>query len=54
MDDPTYNREEIATNPEWQLAWVLSEILNDAAPLGWSKYVSTARCLLAAYEMRLK
>lgn len=52
--DPTYNKEEIAANPEWQLAFDLSEIENDGAPLGWSRYIWKAKCLLALYEMTRK
>ena len=54
MNDPTYAKAEIESNPEWDVAFVLSEILNDNAPIGWSKYISTAKCLLAHYEMRRK
>lgn len=54
MNDPTYNREEIAKNPEWDLAFVLSEIENDRAPMGWSKYIGTAKCLLAHYTITPK
>lgn len=53
-NDPTYNTAEIEANLEWQLAFVLSEIQNDNAPIGWSKYISTARCLLAAYDIKEK
>ena len=52
MSDPTYVREEIDENPEWKVAFVLSEILNDNAPLGWSKYIGTAKWLLAAFEIK--
>lgn len=52
--DPTYVREDIDANPEWQLAFSLSEILNDNAPLGWSKYVYAAQCLLANYTIAKK
>lgn len=54
MPDPTYVKEEIEANPVWQVAWVLSEIENDGAPIGWSKYIGTAKCLLAAFEMKRK
>lgn len=54
MSDPTYNSEEINANPVWQLAFTLSEIQNDNAPLGWSKYIWVAECLLATYEVRRK
>jgi hypothetical protein len=52
--DPTYVREEIDANPEWQLAFSLSEIENDNAPIGWSKYIGTAKCLLANYDIKRK
>lgn len=54
LPDPTYDKEEIRANPEWYLAFVLSEILNDGAPIGWSKYIGTAGCLLAEFEIRPK
>jgi hypothetical protein len=55
VSDPTYNRDEIAKNPEWQqLAFDLSEIQNDNAPIGWSKYIFVAKCLLGLYEMKRK
>lgn len=49
--DPTYIREDINANPEWHLAFSLSEIMNDNAPLGWSKYIWVAQCLLANYTI---
>ena len=52
MNDPTYDRKAIEANPAWDLAFVLSEIQNDAAPLGWSKYIWVAECLLKAFEIR--
>ncbi len=54
MNDPTYNREEIKKKPEWELAFVLSEIQNDTAPLGWGRYIFVAECLLAHYKIELK
>lgn len=54
MPDPTYVMAEIRRVPEWEVAHTLSEILNDNAPIGWFKYVGTAKCLLAAYDMRRK
>ena len=41
LPDPTYVKEEIEANPEWHVAWVLSEILNDNAPIGWSGSVGS-------------
>lgn len=54
MNDPTYSTDAINANPVWQLAFSLSEIQNDAAPLGWSKYIWVAECLLANYEVKRK
>jgi hypothetical protein len=54
MSDPTYDKKEIAANPVWQLAFDLSEIENDSAPIGWSRYVWKAECLLALYDMKRK
>lgn len=52
--DPTYVRDIIDANPVWKLAWHLSEIDNDNAPIGWSKYLMMARCLLDLYDMKEK
>jgi hypothetical protein len=52
--DPTYAKSEIAKNPVWDLAFVLSEIMNDGAPIGWGRYISTAECLLAAFDVKRK
>lgn len=54
MADPTYVRAEIDANPAWQLAFSLSEIQNDNAPLGWGRYILVAECLLAIYEIKRK
>ena len=53
-NDPTYIREEIRKNPTWDLAFVISEIVNDNAPLGWSKYIFQAECLLSHYDIKAK
>ena len=52
MSDPTYNVKEIGANPVWDLAFVLSEIQNDAAPIGWSKYIPVAEYLIKAFAIR--
>jgi hypothetical protein len=52
MTDPTYRKSEIEANLEWHVAWVLSEIENDNAPIGWSRHINTARCLLAAFDIK--
>ena len=54
MTDPTYIREEIRANPVWDLAFVLSEIQNDGAPIGWGRYIGAAECLLAHYDIKPK
>jgi len=54
MRDPTYAKDEIEANPVWQLAFSLSEIENDNAPLGWGDYIFAAECLLAAYDIKRK
>lgn len=51
-NDPTYNRDEINANQEWELAFTLSEIENDNAPIGWSRYLLTAQLLLHHYEIK--
>jgi hypothetical protein len=43
MNDPTYDGKEIERNPVWKLAFFLSELFNDNAPLDWSKYIPIAQ-----------
>jgi len=52
VSDPTYVKEQIRANPVWDLAFVLSEIMNDRAPLGWGEYIWIAECLLAVFDMQ--
>ena len=52
MLDPTYVKEEIENNLEWNLAFVLSEMLNDSAPLGWSRYIWIAKALMKKFEIK--
>ena len=54
MTDPTYDKAEIRATPVWDLAFVLSEIQNDAAPVGWGKYIWVAECLLATFKVERK
>ena len=42
MSDPTYVKAQIDANPVWAVAWWLSEIHNDAAPMGWARYIPIA------------
>lgn len=52
MPDRTYVRAEIDANPTWRLAWRLSEVDNDNAPIGWSRYIPLARWLLSTFRMQ--
>jgi hypothetical protein len=52
MADPTYDRKEIDADPTWKLAWVMSEIENVNAPIGWGSYIYLAEALMRHYEMQ--
>ena len=52
MADPTYVTEKISANPVWQLAFLLSEILNDNAPIGWGSYIYTAERVFELYNIK--
>jgi hypothetical protein len=54
MIDPTYDKELIKADPVWYLAWVMSEIENDVAPLGWGRYIRLARGLLSNFDITEK
>lgn len=54
MQDRTYNRNEIDANPVWELAFTISEIHNDNAPIGWSRYIPLAESLLHHYDIKRK
>lgn len=54
MSDPTYIKSEIDANLIWELAFYLSEIQNDIALIGWSKYISIAQMILDNYEVKRK
>lgn len=43
MNDPTYDKKEIEKNLIWKIAFIISECLNDDAPIGWSRYIDTAK-----------
>ena len=47
MNDLTYDRKIIDLNPVWKLAFIISEIENDNAPIGWGQYISLAGNLIA-------
>lgn len=39
MNNETYDRSIISRNPVWATAFIISECINELAPLGWSKYI---------------
>jgi hypothetical protein len=51
MKDYTYAKAEIEANPVWALAFRMSEVDNDNAPIGWSKYTVLARWLIDNFDM---
>lgn len=44
--DPTYVKAEIDANSRWKLAFELSELDNDDAPIGWFQYINIADWIL--------
>ena len=42
MPDPTYDQDKIRFNGVWGIAFILSEMVNDHAPPGWSQYIPIA------------
>ena len=36
------SKDELERNGTWQIAFTLSEMVNDTAPLGWEKYIPLA------------
>ena len=54
MNDPTYILEDINKNPIWKLAFWLSEIDNDNAPIGWGHYIPMASMILNKFELKEK
>jgi hypothetical protein len=46
VSDLTYDMKIINKNPVWKLAFKLSELENDNAPIGWSRYIPRAEKLL--------
>ncbi len=54
MRDPTYDAKEIDANHEWKLAWMIAQIIDDNAPIGWSKHCPLAKGLLANYDIKPK
>lgn len=54
LPDPTYVREQIEADPKWALAFRMSEVDNDDAPIGWYRYVPLASWLLYRFELTEK
>ena len=52
MKDPTYVRKDINNNPAWKLAFIMSELVNDGAPIGWGNYIILAEGIIAHYDMK--
>jgi len=50
MKDPTYDMAEISKNPAWAMAFIISECLNDNAPIGWSGFVWVAEEIIKAQK----
>jgi len=53
-NDPTYNMDIINSKPDWKLAFELSEVDNDNAPIGWFSYIHLASHLNRKYEIKTK
>lgn len=53
-EDPTYDASLIKADPAWELAFCMSEIDNDNAPLGWAAYIPLAQSLLSNYDIKRK
>ena len=54
MNDPTYDKEVIDANPVWELAFMISEMTNDNAPIGWSDNIMLAGMLIDKYTITLR
>lgn len=54
LDDPTYDKKLIDQNPVWKLAFWMSEIDNDNAPIGWAKYTILAGAFLDKFVLTEK
>jgi hypothetical protein len=54
VEDPTYNKEKIDQDPVWKLAFWMSEIDNDNAPIGWSRYTILSRAILNKFNLEEK
>jgi len=50
-NDPTYVKKDIEADPVWKLAHWMSEIDNDMAPIGWSRYIPLASSILQKFDL---
>jgi hypothetical protein len=54
IDIPSYpTKEERKKHPTWDVAFVLSEIMNDNAPIGWKDYLYAAEALVRHYDIEV-
>jgi hypothetical protein len=49
---PVYAAAEKGKNPVEDLAWLMSELHNDNAPIGWRGYIPLAAALMERFEMK--
>lgn len=47
MADPTYEKNRIEGDGTWHIAYILSELVNDNAPIGWGKFIPIAENAVA-------
>jgi hypothetical protein len=53
VEDFTYDKDVIETKREWALAFRLSEVHNDNAPIGWTHYIGLATWLFKNFNMNI-
>jgi hypothetical protein len=54
LSDPTYDKRIIKEDIVWHLAFMLSEMYNDSAPMGWSAYIPYAKTLCEEFNIKPK
>ena len=52
--DPAVSKEQIESDPEYHIAWILSEHYNDSTPIGLCRYLGAARSILRKYAVAQK
>ena len=50
MSDPTYDRKAINRKTTWKIAYLISEMTNDDAPVGWGRFIPVAEVIVAMIE----